>query len=974
MPMKEKKKRSRKLLVVAILGGLALIVTIGMTVFSAHMDLYLGRGKAIVRQATGTENWEKIYYQKDYESKEALQQAANKLVEQIEAEGIVLLKNNGTLPLKGPNNRPLRVTLLGRSAADPVYGGSGSGSVDLSSVVDLRTALKDRGFEINETVYSELAEFASYTTRISNTGATIRVYKNPRANIVMDRPGSSTYYIGEMPVNKYSSRAIASFKDYSDAAIVVIGRGGGEGGDLSQDIKGFDDNYVKGQHQLQLNKDERDLLELATRNFEKVIVLINSSSAMELGIVEKNPGVDSILWIGSPGQTGFYAVADILKGSVTPSGKTADIYPADFRKDPTFVNFGNFKYRNIHRGNAIGDGFFVHYEEGIYYGYRYYETAAKEGFINYDEAVVYPFGFGLSYTTFAWELVSQELGPADGRITLSVRVTNTGNYPGKDVVQLYYSPPYYKGGIEKAAVILADFAKTKLLKPGESDVVTLGVAIEDMASYDYKKDRAYVLEKGPYILTLQTDSHHVKEGIPEIVYTVDRSIVYSGSNHRHSDKTVVTNQFDDVSSLFVDEPKAGYILNMSRRDFAKTFPTAPVAEDYIANDMVLAGFQPWKASEHGDPRLKMPKTGAQNGVSLIDLRGKDFTDPLWDVFLDQINPEDIASIVVNSAYATEAIPSLGKPATVDLDGPAGISAFMGNIHGTAYPSEVVIASTFNTELAREMGRMVGNEALELGVNGWYAPAVNIHRSPFAGRNFEYYSEDPYLSGKLATAVVSGAADKGVYAFLKHYVLNDQETNRNNNGLATWANEQAIREIYLKPFEMVVKNAKTTIRYIADDKGTMKEKEISAATALMSSFNRIGAVWTGGSVPLMQRVLREEWGFTGVVISDFNLYPHMFVNQGLMAGTDYNITFASMKSMEDATSPTAVNYLRRTAHRLMYTIAHSNAMNGLVPGTSVRYTMAPWRIGLIVFDVFVAIIIAILLVLHFKGLKKQGRGQ
>jgi beta-glucosidase len=286
---------------------------------------------------------------------------------------------------------------------------------------------------------------------------------------------------------------------------------------------------------------------------------------------------------------------------------------------------------------------------------------------------------------------------------------------------------------------------------------------------------------------------------------------------------------------------------------------------------------------------------------------------------------------------------------------------MGNIHGTAYPSEVVIASTFNVDLAREMGRMVGNEALELGVNGWYAPAVNIHRSPFAGRNFEYYSEDPLLSGKLATAVVSGAADKGVYAFLKHFVLNDQETNRNNNGLATWANEQAIREIYLKPFEMVVKKARTTIRYIGDNKGTMMEKEIPAATALMSSFNRIGAVWTGGSVPLMQGVLRDEWGFTGVVISDFNLYPHMFVNQGLMAGTDYNITFASMKSIEDATSPTVVNYLRRTAHRLMYTIAHSNAMNGLVPGTTVRYTMAPWRVGLIIFDALLLLIIAVLLV-------------
>jgi beta-glucosidase len=308
---------------------------------------------------------------------------------------------------------------------------------------------------------------------------------------------------------------------------------------------------------------------------------------------------------------------------------------------------------------------------------------------------------------------------------------------------------------------------------------------------------------------------------------------------------------------------------------------------------------------------------------------------------------------VNSAYNTKAIPSLGKPATVELDGPAGISAFMGDIHGTAFPSEVVIASTYNVNLGREMGLMIGNEGLHYGVNGWYAPAVNIHRSPFAGRNFEYYSEDPTLSGKMATAVVSGAAEKGVYAFLKHYALNDQESNRNKNGVATWANEQVIREIYLKPFEMAVKNARATILYIGDEKGTLMEKEIPACTAVMSSFNRIGATWTGGSIPLMQGVLRDEWGFKGVVISDFNLYPHMFVNEGIAAGTDINITFDSMKSMEDTTSATAVTYLRRTAHRLMYTIANSNAMNGLVPGTTVRYTIAPWRVWLIVFDILVA---------------------
>jgi len=969
--MAAKKKNLRRwIIAMSVTAVLTVGINIGLNVFSAHADIYLGRGKAIISRAEGTESWPKEYYKKDYASLVDLKTAAGNLVERIESEGLVLLKNNGTLPLD-TGSGGLRVTLMGRDAADPVYGGSGSGSVDLSSVVDFRTAMESRGFTVNDTVYAELLKFASFVNRKNASGASIRVYDNPRANIAMDRPGSSTYFIGEMPVSGYSAASLASFKKYGDAAIVMIGRGGGEGGDLAQNMKGFDDNYTPGQHQLELNKDEKDLLVLAKNNFEKVVVVINSSAAMELGILEDDPLIDAVLWIGSPGQTGFNAVADALKGTVNPSGRTVDIYAADFTKDPTFVNFGDFRYRNIHGGNAIGNGYFVQYEEGLYFGYRYYETAATEGFIEYEKAVVYPFGHGLSYTTFDWEIVSKELGGTDGRVGMRVRVTNTGKVAGKDVVQLYYSPPYTKGGIEKPAVVLGDFAKTKVLDPGESEELTLGLNVEDMASYDYKNERAYVLEKGDYRIRVQSNSHTPRDGLAETVYNVKATVVYGGNGRRLSDKSGVTNRFDDVSALFVDKPETGKITALSRADFAGTFPTAPKGKDLEANDAILADFQPYKAAEHLTSGAKKPVTGAENGLQLIDMRGREFDDPAWDAFLDQVKPEDISGIVVNSAYATAAIPSIGKPATVDLDGPAGISAFMGDIHGTAFPSAVVIASTCNTDLAREMGLMIGNEGIEYGVHGWYAPAVNLHRSPFAGRNFEYYSEDPFLSGKLATAVVSGAAEKGVYAFIKHYALNDQETNRNNNGVATWANEQVIREIYLKPFEMVVKNARVTVKYISDRNGTLSEKEIHACTALMSSFNRIGSVWTGGSIPLMQNVLRNEWGFEGVVISDFNLYPHMFVNQGLAAGTDYNITFSSMKSIEDETSPTAVNYLRRTAHRLLYTIAHSNAMNGLVPGTTVTYTPAPWKIGLIILDIMVAALLVLMGVrLHKKNQKRM----
>ncbi len=351
----------------------------------------------------------------------------------------------------------------------------------------------------------------------------------------------------------------------------------------------------------------------------------------------------------------------------------------------------------------------------------------------------------------------------------------------------------------------------------------------------------------------------------------------------------------------------------------------------------------------------MPTTGAQNGLSLIDLRGKDYNDPAWDVLLDQINPEEIVQVIVSGAYTSLEVPSVAKPVTIDIDGPAGLSSFMGaQIKGTAYPSEVVIASTYNTELAHDMGRMVGNEALDKGVNGWYAPALNVHRSPFAGRNFEYYSEDPIVSAKITEAVVEGAADKGLYTYIKHFALNDQETNRINNGVCSWANEQAIREIYLKGFEKAIKNATTTIKYISDEQGTVIEKEMKAATALMSSFNRIGTTWAGGSYALLENVLRNEWGFEGVVISDFNLYDYMYADQGIASGTDYYITFSSMKALEDTTSATAVTNLRKTAHRLFYTVANSNTMNGIIPGTSITFKMAAWKKAQIAVNIMIII--------------------
>jgi len=963
---RKKKQKVAGKIVLAILLVLVIVINAGLIIFEGHANLYLGSGDVVVEKAEGTEDWDSEYYKMDYTDSNALEEAAAELVHNITDEGFILLKNNGALPLV----KDSKLTLLGRGSADPVYGGSGSGSASSKGLVDLKKGLTEAGFIINETVYDLLNDYAEYEI-VQGFFGPEKKYTNPKSHIFMDKPKDSTYNSGEMPIEGYTDEAIKSFLDYNDAAIITISRPAGEGGDLSQDIKGWDDHYEEGQHQLELSYDEKQAIELAKKHFETVIVIINSSSVMELGELNEDPDVDAILSVGFPGKTGFYSAGRILNGTVTPSGKTVDIFPRDLTKDPTFVNFGHFKYTNIDEKNGIGEATFVHYEEGIYIGYRYYETAAVEGFIHYDEAVIYPFGYGLSYTTFDWSLEKTELGKTNENITLEVKVTNTGDYSGKDVVQVYFNPPYYKGGIEKSEVVLADFAKTNLLAPGESQVLTLSFPVEDMASYDYKIEKAYVLEEGNYEIRIQTDSHDLKDGITPIIYEVNNTIVYGETNKRTDDQVAAVNQFDEVSALFSDVEKEGFITNFSRADFEGTFPKKPDSEDRKANEAIIAGFQPYVTTDHLDPDAVMPTTKANNGLSLIDLRGKDYNDPAWAFLLDQVDPEEVVRVILNGAYTSLEVPSVSKPVTIDIDGPAGLSSYMGTpIKGTAYPAEVVIASTYNIELATQMGEMVGNEALDKGVNGWYAPGLNVHRSPFAGRNFEYYSEDPIVSAKMTQAVIEGAASKGLYTYIKHFALNDQETNRVNNGVATWANEQTIREIYLKGFEKAIKNAKTTLQYIGDDQGTLVEKEMKASTALMSSFNRIGATWAGGYYNLLESVLRDEWGFEGVVISDFNLYDFMYADQGIAAGTDYYITFDSMKTLDDTKSATAVTNFRKTAHRLFYTVANSSAMNGIIPGTSITFEMATWKKAQMGVNIVIVIALIVGFILSFSKKKNQ----
>lgn len=935
-PMSNKKFLAIWVPILAVLTALVVVANIALIIGGNWVGSQFGTGTYEVRNTEAAASWDTEYYKADYATAEEVDEAAKQLVQEIAAEGIVLAKDeNEALPLSSG----AKITLLGRAAVDPIYGGSGSGSIDVTSAVTAYQGLEEAGFQINDQVFEAVSAFAA---------------ENPRGFIEMDKPDVSTYYIGEMPAANYQE-LVPSFADYSDAAVVFVGRPGGEGGDLTRDMSGWDDNYVDGQHQLMLNRDELDMIDLAAANFDKVIVVVNASTSLELAPVQDNPDVDSILLAGSPGLTGFAALGKILAGEINPSGRTVDIWATDFAKDPTFVNFGDFVYENVDvsfptkrieelasNAEITSNAPFVNYQEGIYYGYRYYETAAAEGFINYDQAVVYPFGYGLSYTDFAWELTGSDMGPVDGMISLELTVTNTGQRAGKDVVELYYSAPYTDGGIEKADQVLGAFAKTGLLEPGQSENVTLELAVEDMASYDYAEHKAWVLEAGDYTLSLRTDSHTLADGVEPVTYAVDQDVVYDGSNARSTDVAEVTNQFDDVTAAFSDTPETGKVLKMSRADFAGTFPTAPSEDLYVASDDVIAGFAPYDAEAAGAAfEGEAPTTGAGTDLTLVDLRGTEKDDPRWDELMDSLTIPEMSDMLLNGAYQTAAIPSIGKVQTLDPDGPAGFSSFINqNVNGIAYPSQYLIAQTWNVELGAAMGQMLGNEALFKGINGWYAPAVNLHRSPFGGRNFEYYSEDPLLSGKMLTAVGNGIADKGVYVYMKHYVMNEQETNRVDNGPATWATEQTIREIYLKPFELAVKEIEMPVPYIVDENGTVEETTVGA-TALMSSFNRIGATWTGGSEALMTNVLREEWGFDGMTITDFNLYPYMNPSQGISAGTDLTLTFAPSKSFDDVSSAKAQSDIRQSTHNILYTVANSNAMNGAAPGMVVDYTPPTW---------------------------------
>lgn len=702
----------------------------------------------------------------------------------IEAEGIVLLKNeDNILPL---NDTKLNV--FGVGSVCPFFGGAGSGCITSENPISFYDALDDRGIEYN-------AELRALYEEECGTSA-IPTTKHPVVNNALGLILTKSQ-LSEMPVANLTDDIMNNAKVFSDTALVVISRTSAEGTDLTEDV-------------LRISDEERALIEKLNENFENIIVLLNISNIIEMGFIEEYENIKAAAAIWIPGEFGMLSVADMLLGDINPSGKLADTVAYSVNDHPSSVCFGTNEYD--------GGEYYVEYLEGIYVGYRYFETFAKD-------KVQYPFGYGLSYTEFTQEIVSYNFD--DGLITANVKVTNTGDVAGKEVVQLYYSAPYYEGGIEKSAICLGAFEKSDLLAPGESQTITVSFKIDDMASYDHKIHEAWILEKGTYKIIL---GKNVREHIDSFDY-----IQANDNIIKYDSKTGVeiTNKFNEVYSDFPV---------LSRSDYEGTYPVFRqlTATDEIKNVDII----PEKATEG-----TAPITGAVYDETIMfeDV----YNDPsLMDKFLDQLTVDEMVMMVIDGGYGTRGVERLGIPQTWDNDAPSSVKGQNGiafTDSGTAYPCEVAVACTWNVDLSEEMGKCVGVEARDLGTDIWYAPGVNIHRNPAGGRNYEYYSEDPVISGRMAAALITGCYSEGLVVTIKHFVMNDQESHR--EGVFTWADEQTMREIYLKAFEIPIKE--------------------SPCLGVMSAFNRIGTKWCGGNSALLNDLLRGEWGFDGFVVSDYS---------------------------------------------------------------------------------------------------------
>ena len=857
---------------------------------------------------------------------------AAEVAEEIMEDGIVLLKNESLLPL----NETKKLNIFGWESINPAYGGAGSGGInDLYDIVSLNQGLENAGFSINQ----ELVDF------YNNYGA-----DNPEMSIQ-----KQSWTLPEPPVDTYSDELIKSAKEYSDVAVVVLSRKAGEGhNDIPMDVRktAYDNNsdeyddFPEGEHYLQLSQTERDMVDMVCSNFDNVIVVYNGANQFELGFADEYPQIKSVVWCPGTGNVGFNALGKVFSGEVNPSGKTPDTFIYDMTTAPWWNNAEKTEYTNLadmavegmNAGTAqVYAPAFTNYVEGIYVGYKYYETAAQEGAIDYDKTVQYPFGYGLSYTEFEQKM--GELEEKDGQISVDVEVTNTGDVAGKDVVEVYYKPPYTNGGIEKSSANLIEFAKTDLLQPGESQTVTVTFSIEDMASYDENNAKAYVLEKGDYVISINSDSHTV---LDQKTYTADKDVVYKGENKRASDDTAATNVFEDAKGDVTYLSRADHFANYEEATAAPA--SAELGEPYVSEYHLNSNFD--KTTYLNDEDV-MPTTGADNGLTLADMRDADYDDPRWEKLLDQLTVDEMANMIAMAGYQTAAMDSVGKVATLDFDGPAAINNNFTGVGSIGFPIEVVVASTWNKELAQAWGECMGKISQEMGAEGWYAPGMNTHRTAFGARNYEYFSEDGVLAGNMGAKAVEGARKYGVYSYIKHFALYEG----NAKMVSVWSNEQAIREIYLKPFEISVKQG--------------------GANAVMVSWSFLGDKWTGESSNLMNTVLRDEWGFRGMALTDFfRNNGHGFMNADAALANGVDVMLSTFNGEENNVAnpehPTSVLQMRNACKNVMYTVVSSWAYDGEHEETG----MENWKKAGIGIDIVIALFMAGMEVLVIRGYKKR----
>ena len=882
-------------------------------------------------------------------------QNSKDICEEVASEGIIMTKNDGTLPLTGVT----KLNVFGWASTNPVYGGTGSGTVDASTAVTLLGGLENAGFSLNSELSDKYVE-----------------YRGDRPAITINN--GQDWTLPEPTADSYDDALMSNAKSFSDTALLVIARCGGEGADLPHDMgavmdgsyqkgtkytnalytnNGSYDDFTAGMTYLELSKTEQDLVELVCSNFDNVIVVYNGSNPLEMGWTEEYSQIKGVLLCASPGATGFNALGKILKGEVNPSGKTVDTWLRDVTLAPTYNNIGHFSYDNVEDVTSAAkaaweraDGVvsFVNYVEGIYVGYRFYETAYVEaqenGFnFDYDSTIMYPFGYGLSYTTFSQEITSSNA--SGDTVTVDVLVTNTGSTAGKDVVELYYTPPYTSGGIEKAALNLAAFGKTNILQPGASETVTLTFDKEDMASFDTHGTGYYVLEAGEYEVSLRTDAHTV---VDTFTFNVGSDIVYNEGNLHNGDLVVA-----DSKLAFAE----GTIEYLSRADGFANYAAAtaaPASHTLDRNTYEISGNGTYDPTQYNNSSDVMPTTGAKNNLVLMDLRGKSYDDPQWEQLLDEVTVDEMVNLIAYGGFATVEVPSIKKIASLDSDGPAGVNYSVSGLFGMGYCGEILLAQTWNIDLAYKMGDGICQEFEDFGLNGWYAPSMNLHRSLFAGRNFEYYSEDSMLSGQMAIQECEAAYAHGVYPYIKHFAFNEQETNRNGM-LCTWLTEQSARELYLKPFEDCVK---------ANE---------GQALAVMSSYVYVGTTWDGGCSALLNDILRGEWGYKGLVLTDyFGNYGYMDADKAIRGGSDIMLGTAGNDAiLTDQTSATSVLAMRQATKNVLYTVVNSDTY------TEENYNAAiatpSWIKTTYIIDAVLIAALVVVEVLVFQNSKKKKNG-